>query len=260
MLDGMKAATEGMLAMSVKQDIIANNLANAGTAGFRKEEIAITSFTEILDREVGGAGMTQAGGEISNLAMSGMQTRGTLKHTSVTHTGQGPLKETGNAFDLALNDEGKGFFTIQTPDKGIQFTRAGSFHLSTEGFLVTGDGSLVMGHKGPIKLDGSDFKINNEGVISVNDKEIDKLLVCTFDDPAEMKRTGATSFVAGGPKVRATTKFQLKQGYLEQSNVNALQEMVGLMQVMRNYEANQKALQAHDSRLQKAVNELGRVR
>ncbi len=257
MLDGMKVATEGLRTMSAKQDIITNNLANAGTAGFRKEGLVVSSFTEILDRQMSSSGFQQAGGEIS--VTDGMQTRGNLVHSSATHTGQGALKETGNPFDLALDDNGQGFFTIQT-ERGIEFTRSGEFRLSTSGYLVTGDGSLVMGHKGPIKVDGTDFKVNNQGIISVDDKAIDRLLVTRFEDTSGLKRSGSTGFVADKPTVRATTDFQLKQGYLEQANVNALTEMVGLMEVMRNYEANQKALQAHDSRLQKAVNELGRVR
>lgn len=258
MLDGMKVATEGMKTMSVKQDIITNNLANASTAGFRKEGIVVSSFTEILDREVGMEGMTQAGGEIGQT--NGMETRGTLMHASSTHMSQGALKETGNPFDLALDDDGKGFFTIQT-ERGIEFTRNGAFRLSTSGFVVTADGSLLMGHKGPIKVDGTDFKVNDQGEVLVGDKKIDRLLVSTFEDTGDVHRAaGGTSFVAANPRVRATNNFRMKQGYLEQSNVNALQEMVNLMQVMRNYEANQKALQAHDQKLQKVVSELGRVR
>lgn len=257
MLDGMKVAMEGMTTMSVKQDIITNNLANAGTTGFRREGLVISSFTEILDRQVGMEGMTQAGGEMSTAP--GMSHQGTLVHKSATHMAQGSLKETGNPFDLALSDGGKGFFTIQTP-RGIEFTRNGSFKLSTSGFLVAADGSFLMGHKGPIKVEGTDFKVDNNGFVEVDGQKVDRLLISVFDETRDMQRTGDTAFVAQNPNVRATTDFQVKQGFVEQSNVNALTEMVNLMQVMRNYEANQKALQAHDARLQKAVNEIGKTR
>lgn len=258
MLDGMKVATDGLMSLSAKQDVITNNLANANTVGFRKEGVVVSSFTEILDREVGMGGMTQAGGEIGQV--NGMEHRGTLYQHSATHMSQGALQETGNPFDLALDDNGKGFFTIQT-EKGIEFTRNGSFRLSTSGFLVTGNGSLVMGHKGPIKVDGGQFKVDERGIVEVDGKQIDRLLVCQFEDATDAKRAaGGTSFVADGPQVRATTEFKCHQGYTEASNVNALQEMVSLMQTMRNFEANQKVLQAHDQKLQKAVSELGRVR
>ena len=255
MLDGMKMAAQGMMTMSAKQDIITNNLANVGTAGYRKESITISSFTEILNREVGD-GMNQSSYEIATAP--GMETQGTLSTGSVTHSAQGSLKETGNPFDMALDDNGKGFFTIQAQD-GIKFTRAGSFRLSTSGHLVTADGSFVLGHRGPIKLSGSNFEVSNDGIVSCDGKPVDRLLVTVFDDTKQLKRSGDSQFVAQGG-VRATTNFQLKQGYVEQANVNAINEMVDMMMVMRNYEANQKVLQAHDQRLQKTVNDLGRVR
>ncbi len=256
MLDGFKSATQGMMAMSVKQDIIANNLANASTAGFRKEGVVISSFTEILDREVSD-GMHKAGGEA--MLQRDVQVKGTLQHSSQTYLSQGALKETGNNLDLALDDNGKGFFTIKT-DRGIEFTRNGTFRLSTDGHLVTAEGHKLLGHRGPIKATGNDFKVSDNGVVSIDGKEVDKVLVSVFEDSEDLQRAGGTAFSAATPRVRASTDFKIKQGYKEMSNVNALQEMVGLMEVMRNFEANQKALAAHDSRLQKAVSELGRVR
>lgn len=256
MLDGFKTATQGLMAMSVKQDVIANNLANASTAGFRKEGLIISSFTEILDREVGD-GMTKAGGEV--MSPRDQQVLGHLHHRSATYLTQGALKETGNNFDLALDDNGKGFFTIQTK-RGIEFTRNGSFKLSNDGFLTTSEGHKLMGHHGPIKAMGNDFKVMDNGVVKVDGKEVDRVLISVFDDANDMKRAGSTAFGSKTPRVRASTDFRIKQGYKEMSNVNALQEMVSLMEVMRNFEANQKALSAQDSRLQKAVSELGRVR
>lgn len=255
MLDGFKSATQGLMAMSVKQDVIANNLANASTAGFRKEGLIISSFTDIMDRECEGLERT------SSETMSGhqLQTATDLKHSSATFMSQGALKETGSSFDLALDDGGQGMFTIKTP-RGIEFTRSGKFRLNNEGFLVTPDGSQLMGHNGPIRATGNDFKVADNGVVSIDGRQVDKILVSVFEDSGDLKRAGSTAFNAGTPRVRASTDFRIKQGYLEMSNVNALQEMVSLMQVMRNFEANQKALSAHDQRLQKAVSELGRVR
>ena len=257
MLDGMKAATQGMMAMSVKQDIIANNLANASTVGFRKEGLVISSFTEILDREVKSDGMHKAGGE--TMMQRDPQVKGTLHHSSQTYLSQGALRETGNNFDLALDDNGKGFFTIQT-DRGIEFTRAGSFKLSTDGYLVTAEGHKLLGHRGPIKATGNEFKVTDNGTVKIDGVEVDRVLVSQVEDSEDLKRAGGTAFGSNTPRVRASSDFKIKQGYKEMSNVNALQEMVSLMEVMRNFEANQKALSAHDQRLQKAVNELGKVR
>ena len=255
MLDGFKSATQGMMAMSVKQDVIANNLANASTVGFRKEGLVISSFTDIMDREV--EGMEQTSSE----TVSGhqLQTKTDLQHRSSTYLSQGALKETGSSFDLALDDNGKGMFTIKT-SRGIEFSRSGKFRLNNEGFLVTPDGSQLMGHNGPIKATGNEFKVSDDGTVSVDGKKVDQILVSIVEDTGDMKRAGSTAFQTGTPNVRASKDFRIKQGFLEMSNVNALQEMVGLMQVMRNFEANQKALSANDQRLQKAVSELGRVR
>lgn len=251
MLDGMRLATEGMKQMSMKQDMVTNNLANVGTAGYRKESLVVESFSQVLARESNGqTEVNTTGGHENNSRFS---------QYSATHMGQGGLKESGSAFDLALDDNGKGFFTIQTP-KGIEFTRAGTFNLSTSGHLVTADGSFVLGQRGPIQVNGSDFKVADNGVVSIGGKDVDRLLISRFEDPKAMLRQGAASFASDSESVVATTDFRVKQGYVEQSNFNALTEMVDLMQTMRNFEANQKALQSHDQRLQKAVNELGRVR
>ncbi len=251
MLDGMRMATEGMKQMSMKQDMVTNNLANVGTAGYRKESLVVESFSELMARESNGS--TEVG------TTGGYENNARFNQYSMTHMSQGGLKESGSSFDLALDDNGKGFFTIQTP-KGIEFTRGGTFHLSTSGHLVTADGSFVLGQRGPIKVNGADFKVNDNGVVNVNGKDVDKLLISRFEDPKAMKRQGSSSFASETNSVVATGDFKVKQGYVEQANFNALTEMVDLMQTMRNFEANQKALQSHDQRLQKAVNELGRVR
>ncbi|HXE72873.1 MAG TPA: flagellar hook-basal body complex protein, partial [Candidatus Nitrosotenuis sp.] len=198
MLDGMRMAAQGMLAQSARQDIITNNLANVSSAGFRKESLMISSFTEILNREVGMEGMTQAGGELTQAG--GMSAAGGLGYQTVTHTNQGSLKETGNPFDLSLDDNGRGFFTIQTQE-GIKFTRAGNFKLSTSGYLVTADGSFVLGHRGPIKLNGTDFKVDEQGNVMVDGRPVDRLLITTFDDPREMRKAGDNQFVAGQGQV-----------------------------------------------------------
>ncbi len=254
MLDGMRLATEGMMSLSVKQDIIANNLANAGTAGFRKESMVMESFSDVIARE-----MSSGKGEVH--ATGGMENCGQIYNKSITHGGQGALKQTDNPFDLALDDNGKGFFTIQNNQKGtMEFTRAGAFRLSKEGFVCTPDGGFLMGQNGPIKATGSDFKVTDDGVVQIDGKDVDKLLISVPEDTRDLQRQGATGFVATGPGMKATNDFHCKQGYTESPNFNALTEMVELMQVTKNFEANQKALQAHDQRLQKAVNELGRVR
>ncbi|MBI2252533.1 MAG: flagellar basal-body rod protein FlgF [Armatimonadetes bacterium] len=251
MLDGMKMAAQGMKAMMEKQDVVANNLANVNTAGFRKDTLLISSFTDLVNQQLGMGDIMQTGGV--NDLNSGLQT------STVTYFGQGKLKETGNNFDLALDDNGKGFFTLQTKE-GIAFTRNGSFRLNNQGYLIAQDGSYVLGKKGkPIQFKGTNFLLTNDGKIKIDGKEIDQILITTFSQQDNLKKTGESNFLASsGAKVSAD--YTLRQGYLEMANVNVLKEMVDMIAIMRSYEANQKLMQSQDEVLGKAVNETGRVR
>jgi len=255
MLDGMKRAAQGMISMSQKQDVIASNLANTGTAGFRKDMSKVTSFSDVLAVEMNPSGAVtpefiQAGGDVS--------TEGMLFTSSVTSFAQGSMRQTSNNLDLALNDDGKGLFTIQTPD-GLRYTRSGNFKLSSDGHMVTNDGSYVMGHRGKIKLNSADFEVSNAGEVKLDGKVVDKLMITTFDDPSKLKKLGSSYFVASSMG-KVSKDAQVMQGFLEMSNVNPIKEMVDMITVMRAYEANQKVLQTEDQMLGRATNEVGRLR
>jgi len=254
MLDGMKMAAQGMIASLEQQNIISNNLANVGTAGFRKDKFAVSSFSEVLNKELANVNPTQSEGFLQ--AGGGVDTVGMLFHSSSTSFAQGSLKQTGNSFDLALDDNGKGFFAVQTAD-GIRYTRNGSFRLSTTGHLITADGSFLLGHNGPIQVKGSSFEVSEEGTVSVDGKETDRILVTTFDDKGSMKKEGDSNFIAQGGKVENNAR--ILQGYQEMANVNAIKEMVDMMTVMRTYEANQKVLKTQDDMMAKTVTQVGRV-
>lgn len=260
MMDGMKMATQGMMSMQQQHEMIANNLANVGTAGYRKEVMDVESFSSVIEKQMKQVGNIELPGKPVNgfLQVSGgMDMQGMLYTSSRTSTAQGALKMTGNQFDMALDDNGKGFFTIQGKE-GISFTRNGSFRLGTDGCLVTSDGSKVLGQNGPIKISGSEFQVTNEGVVKVGEKEIDKFLITEFTDESALRKDGDSQFKASSG-FRVSNNFQLKQGYLEMSNVNAVKEMVDMMKTMRAFEANQKILQTQDQALKKTVSEIGKV-
>lgn len=262
MYDGIRKATMGMEAMNLKQDVILNNLANVGTSGYRKENMVFSSFSEIMDKEMGNTPKSpMAKSTEYQQAGIGVESQGQLYTRTVTSFEQGSLKNTGNQFDLALDDNGKGFFTIQGKE-GLSFTRAGSFRIDNAGYLVTADGSHVMGHKGKIQLGGTNFEVTDNGTVKVDGKEVDKLLVTEFEQNLNnrgLAHTGDNKFGALG-NGKVSTEFAVKQGFLEMANVNAVQSMVELMNLMRAYEANQKTLQAEDKMIQKTVGETGRVR
>lgn len=260
MLEGMKMATMGMMTMQEQQEVISNNLANVGTAGFRKDVMDVQSFSAVFNSEMKKVGHVDLPGKAKGGFLQvggGIESSGALYTQTRTSYAQGALKLTSNQFDMALDDNGKGFFTVQGKD-GIMFSRNGSFRLSTDGYLVTQDGSRVLGQNGPIKINGTDFQVTNEGVIKQGDKVIDKFLITEFDDPSSLAKHGESYHQAQGG-FHISNNFSVKQGYLEMSNVNAVKEMVDMMRIMKAYEANSKVLQAEDGALRKSVNEVGKI-
>ncbi len=262
MYDGINKATMGMEAMNLRQDVILNNLANVGTTGYRKENMVMSSFSEIMEKEMNMTpGNPMEKSTEYQQAGINLESDGKLYTRTTTSFAQGSLKNTGNQFDLALDDDGKSFFTIKGKE-GLSFSRAGSFRLDNAGYLVTPDGSYVMGHKGKIHLNGTNFEVTDNGMVKSDGKEVDKLLITQFDENMPNKglvKSGDNNFAAMGGG-RVSTEVSVKQGFLEMANVNAVQSMVELMTIMRAYEANQKTLQAEDKMIQKTTSETGKVR
>jgi flagellar basal-body rod protein FlgF len=172
MNNGIYAASTGLLARTQELDLAANNLANANTTGYRGEHV---SFHSQL--------MTAA----SNVSTRAVATFGVLGSPR-TDFSQGSLEQTGNPLDLAL--EGSGFFTVQSPDGGVQYTRNGNFHLTADGELVTAQGLAVLGSQGPITLPPGEVAIGPSGVISVNGDEAGELRLASFDPSVPLTSLG----------------------------------------------------------------------
>lgn len=225
-----------MTSQTYKNDVVANNLANINTIGYKKD----ISFVEAL---------TNA--------------EENVKLKVQTDFSQGTLKETGNPFDLALN--GKGFFTIE---KGNDFylTRDGHFSVNGDGFLVTSSGYKVLGTSGAVHLgmDGEqvgEISISQIGEIYVDDELIDTLQVVDTADYSQLEKAGNNLFkTRKGTEVFVSENTSVIQGNLESSNVNVVNEMIGLMDIQRNFESSQRAIRTIDEALRKAANEVGRYR
>jgi flagellar basal-body rod protein FlgG len=173
---------------------------------------------------------------------------------------QGPLVQTDNPFDLAIQDEG--FFAIETPE-GIRFSRAGSFVIGSDGNLSTLQGFHVLDDSnGPIRIeDGGKIAVGVDGTVTGKSGEIAKLGIYNFEDKQTLQRTGHNLFKAPEDLNDATPMAytKVKQGFLEGSNVNTIDSMVSLIRFQRQFEANQKMVTSIDGTLEKAVNEIGRV-
>ena len=218
-----------------RYSVIANNLSNSQTAGFRKDNLV---FTKVIDKA-----SNQIRGEETGRTLISFQ--------------QGELQSTGNPLDVAI--DGEGFFKIRTP-QGIRYTRAGRFELNKDRTLVNGSGFPVMGRGGEITLSGKNISIDKEGSVLVDGSTADQLAVVTLPDPNLLKKEGQTLMKLDVPQEEMEEgEAQVIQGALESSNVNTVEEMMKMLDSLRIYESCMKLIQANDELNAKAVNEIGRV-
>ncbi|SDE99423.1 flagellar basal-body rod protein FlgF [Sporolituus thermophilus] len=247
MIRGIYTAASGMLAEAVRTDVTANNLANANTAGYKKDVALSHDFAGILISRINdGPGAPVIG----TLGLGAV-----VDNVATIHT-TGMMRPTGNALDLAI--DGPGFFVVVTP-AGPRYTRNGAFTKNAGGELVTQAGYRVMGQAGPVWLgDGAKVAIDADGRIFVDEVEVDRLQVVDFPDRRALVKEGDSLFAAPGAAPQAGTG-QVRQGMLELANVNVVAEMVTLIAGYRAYEINAKLVQTHDQLLDKAVNDVARV-
>jgi flagellar basal-body rod protein FlgF len=227
-------------ALSQQYRAIAHNLANATTPGYKRLR---TAFVQALEQAMSVAGEAEAGG---GETVSGLTT---------VDFGQGTLTRTGSSLDLAL--DGKGFFVLEGPE-GRRYTRAGRFHVDLTGQLVDSSGRIVLGEGGPIvvppTVSPTDVHVGRDGTVLAAGQSIGKLEVVAFDDESDLEPVGENAFAAvDGASAEAAESFAVRQGYLESSNVSTVQELVGLIEVTRLYEANIKSVTVQDERLKEIL-------
>jgi len=226
-------------AMASRQEkrlqLISQNLSNAQTAGYKKD---VPIFSALLSQR-----------------MNFPQTE--WQDTSAISFQQGGAQKTGNILDLAI--DGEGFFKVMTP-KGVRYTRAGHFRLDKEQRLASADGYPVLGRGGEIRLRGKEITIGKEGVIKADGQEAGRLSLVAFSNPSRLKKEGYNLFRTETPlEEREALTASVLQGYLEQSNVDPIEEMVKLIDATRTFESCMKAVQSWDAMDEKMVNDLGRV-
>lgn len=258
MLKGLYTAYTGMTNEQNRMDILANNLANAATVGYKKEGATSQSFDALLAYKL------KDSSEIAGTKLIGSNNPGVkIGETYVDYT-QGSFQITDNTYDLALG--GDGFFAVEftskSGDVSTKYTRAGSFTLDKDGFLVTKDGDYVLDTNDEyIQLNTLlESSIDSSGRITQNGEEVATIQVVDFEDYNYLSHYGETYFdTIDGAEMKEATAT-VNSGYLEMSNVQAVQEMVNLISITRAYESNQKVMQTYDDTLDIAVNNLGQLR
>ena len=264
---GLYTAATGMIAEGVRTDTIANNLANANTTGYKRDDAVVAEFEPMLLRRI-----DDKSGEVNDVTSfkgfsinKGLPVVGHLglgakvDEISTDHA-QGALQTTGNQLDMAI--AGDGYFEVRTPQV-VRYTRDGAFYRAADGRLVNTSGYDVLDTAGRniiIPEENTVITVRPDGIILADDAEIGQLALVDFDNPRmSMLKEGNNLYRLQDPAPRARTAAgSIQQGVLERSNTNIVGEMVNLIASYRSYEASSKAVTTQDTLLDHAVNEVGR--
>ena len=264
MIRGLQISKTGMLTQQRKQENIANNIVNANTTGFKKASSAIASDKDLFLHRLNDEMRKTSFGKTVKTPAVGPLGMGVFLDETLTNFLQGSIYETNIKTDLAI--EGNGFFTVEQGGE-LFLTRDGSFNIDSQGNVVNGQGLYLHGNNGRLTIPQGmvnthgDINFASTGEVSVGGQIIDTLRITEVQNPNSLDKLGDNLFVAtGNTVVGGGQQSIIRQGFLEGSNVELANEMVELIATTRAYEANQKAIQAHDETLGKAVNEIASVR
>jgi flagellar basal-body rod protein FlgF len=247
MIKGIYTSEAAMRPKMTRMEVIANNLANINSTGFKKDRV----FLEMLNQSASDA----ADGRND---LNGVNVRRAVDFTP------GSLQPTGNPFDLAI--EGDGFFTVETP-VGMLLTRNGHFKLGTDGSLLTAEGYPVQGDNGSVvipnadKLQQSSITVNEAGEVVAGHDPIARLRVVNVDRPDLLQKDHEALFVPNAGQVPVNVphdQLHVRQGFLEESNVEGVEEMISLIELSRSFETDQKMIQSQDATLDRSL-EVGKL-
>src|SRR4051795_13491125 len=238
------------IALSRELDVVANNIANINTTGYKSDSTVFHEFLMPGVRASGGAGR----------AVSVVHDRATW-----TDFNQGPVQPTGNPLDVAIS--GNAFLTVQTP-RGERYTRNGALQINNQGQLVTSEGLQVIGENGPIVFQPNDrdISIGVDGLISVRegnnttDSQRGKLRLAGFAEPQKLQKDGASTYMApAGVTPQVPTNARVSQGVIEKSNVKSVMEMTRMVEVTRAYTQIASMLQQQSDTRKSAIDRLAEV-
>ena len=259
MIKGLYTAGSGMMLQLVRQDAVANNLANVSTSGYKKDIVVSTSFPGMLMSRLG----EKDPGVNAPYEIIGPLPTGASMSGVFTDHAQGNIQKTDSPLDAAIF--GEGYYVVNTP-QGERFTRDGQMSINSENVLVNKQGlpyldendqTIVINRE--INRDyRGDISISNRGEIYLDNERITRLKVVNFEDPGTLRKIGNNLMTAGNPYT-IMDRPEIKQGFMETSNVNPISEMVSLISITRAYEAMQKMVQAEDDAMGTVINSVGSV-
>jgi flagellar basal-body rod protein FlgG len=257
MLRALFSSASGMQAQQLNLDVIANNLANVNTTGYKRSRI---EFQDLLYQTTRSPGADQGGG---NQLPTGLQIgHGAAPVATAKIFTVGTISHTGEKLDVAV--QGDGFFEVQMPDSSRAYTRAGNLKLTSDGRVVTSDGLPVQGGFSSIPSGTTEITIGPSGDVTLdgpNGPQTFKVQLSRFPNPAGLKSLGRNLFreseASGAAELGTPGENgfgELLQGYVEMANVSVVDEMVNMIVAQRAYEVNTKAVQASDEMMQQTNN------
>lgn len=255
MSSSLYTAATGMNAQQMNIDNIANNLANVNTTGFKKSRV---EFEDLVYEELQAAGDPASATTEASVGLEiGLGTRAVA---TARNFSAGNLRSTGSPLDLAI--QGDGFFQVTLPDGTVGYTRAGTLHLDSQGLLVTSDGYSIEPQIS-IPSNATTVSVSADGIVSAviagqtAAQQLGTLEIAKFSNPAGLRPLGGNLFApttaSGEPETGAPgtdSRGTLLQGFVEDSNVSVVEEMVNMIIAQRAYEANSRVVKASDEMLQ----------
>ena len=262
MHEGIYIAASAGIKQGKKMEVIANNLANVNSTGYKRDRLA---FKELMPPFPPDSGL-EAG---KNVLLPPNKNNSNVSYVAITDQytdfTEGAFKQTGGSLDVALS--GPGYFSISTQE-GVRYTRNGNFRLDTQNRLVTQKGEPVLDETSqPIVIDapGANIAIDGSGNVTAGTGfiklPIGKIKLVNFENAKDLEKLGDGKFIQTNPKAeeKPANTTSMRQGFLENSNVSSVEEMTDMLATLRLFETYQKMIQSIDSMDDQSVNNIGRV-
>jgi len=240
MIKGIYTSASGMIPLVRKQEASANNLANVGSPGFKRDAVFIRELSRAQQK----------------LATRKSDWEQPMLDDLYTDYSPGVFSKTGNPLDMAI--EGDGFFNLQLDDGTTVLTRSGTFTVNADGMLAFPGGALVMGEGGPIEVGNGQISVAQDGAIEVDGLEVARIVPQTVDDLEKLEKIGGSLFaVPKGVSLKPVEYSTIRQGFLEQANVDIVSEMIDMIVSFRSYEADARSIQTQDRSLENLFGRVG---
>lgn len=238
MTDAVEIIAKALTADSIALRTLAQNIANAQTPGYQRAVPIAREFAALAQTDT-----PDSGPHVQQVRTETDRTPGTLRQTDAE-------------LDLAV--DGAGYFVVEATD-GVALTRRGDFRRDAAGFVITFDGSRLLGLRGPVQVGAGKVQITTAGDVKVDGREVDRLRIARLEPEAESHSSASGLLITHSDDLREVGDAIVRQGYLEGSNVESVNEMLRVMETLRHFEAMQRYFRVTDDLTQKAISELGKT-